>query len=201
MAPVAVIAEVADQNGQVRKRQGRKHCCCWRYVIGLSSWSSLQAYSPVFLLCESVVVILLPFSSELVIHPIIGAPVLERTLDRKTKRCEGCGFKNWARGDKLFIVQSSTAGMMEWLCPDCAVERGLPHEHYHRNQNCNRLPPPSPSEEGIVSLDFLAGLCQFWATSRGAGGTSTFTGEWTNESIRESYIAHEKNQLCSQCLL
>lgn len=23
--------------------------------------------------------------------------------------------------------------MMEWICPDCALRRGLPLEHYHKN--------------------------------------------------------------------
>jgi len=22
---------------------------------------------------------------------------------------------------------------MEWICPDCALQRGLPPEHYHKN--------------------------------------------------------------------
>jgi hypothetical protein len=61
-----------------------------------------------------------------------GAPVLEKTLDKKPRDCEGCGFAKWVKGDKLFIVQSSI-GSMEWLCPDCATERGLPDEHYQRN--------------------------------------------------------------------
>jgi hypothetical protein len=61
-----------------------------------------------------------------------GAPILAKTLDRKPRDCEGCGYAKWVKGDRLFIVQNAI-GAMEWLCPDCATERGLPEEHYQRN--------------------------------------------------------------------
>ena len=63
---------------------------------------------------------------------VSGAPVLEKTLDRKPRDCEGCSFAKWVKGDKLYIVQNSN-GAMEWLCPDCACEKGLPEEYYKRN--------------------------------------------------------------------
>jgi len=82
---------------------------------------------------------------------VAGAPVLERIIERKTKPCEQCGFKNWRRGDHLFIVQSNT-GLMQWLCPDCAVKRGLPKEFYFRN---------SQVEAGCTSgIDLIAQMCQ-----------------------------------------
>jgi hypothetical protein len=99
------------------------------------------------------------FASLFSIGITIGAPVLERTLDRKTKECTGCGFKKWFRGDKLFIVQSRSTGTMEWLCPDCAVDRGLPPEHYHRNRHSQKNNPLV--DQGLANMDFLAGLCRF----------------------------------------
>jgi len=79
---------------------------------------------------------------------IEGGLVLERTLDRKPRDCESCGFSKWAKGDKVFIIQGGTGkntnnndamgaivggGGMEWICPDCAITRGLPIEFYHKN--------------------------------------------------------------------
>lgn len=84
-----------------------------------------------------------------------GAPVLERILERKTKPCESCGFFDWRKGDKLFIVQSQT-GLMKWICPDCAVERGLPKEFYHRNDQVRRTCPSGFSH-------IIESMCQFWA--------------------------------------
>lgn len=66
-----------------------------------------------------------------------GSPVLEKTLERKPRDCQGCGFTRWAKGDKLFILSGN-----EWLCPDCAVAQGLPTEHYHRNHYATHPPPP-----------------------------------------------------------
>ena len=66
-----------------------------------------------------------------------GTPVLEKTLDRKPRDCQGCGFARWAKGDKLFILSGN-----EWLCPDCAVAKGLSIEHYHRNYYATQPPPP-----------------------------------------------------------
>lgn len=94
---------------------------------------------------------------------IEGGLVLERTLDRKPRDCESCGFSKWAKKDKVFIIQGGTGmgtmsttptnnnndpiqeksgtvlggyaggGSMEWICPDCAIQRGLPIEFYHKN--------------------------------------------------------------------
>ena len=87
---------------------------------------------------------------------IEGGLVLERTLDRKPRDCQSCGFSKWAKKDKVFIIQSGSGlskpkendndgenpnaigtfvggGSMEWVCPDCALKRGLPVEFYHKN--------------------------------------------------------------------
>ena len=89
---------------------------------------------------------------------IDGAMVLEKTLDRKPRDCEQCGFNKWVKKDKIFIIQrnggltvpsvdsskrhrlsapppvlGTANGGMEWICPDCALARGLPAEHYHKN--------------------------------------------------------------------
>jgi hypothetical protein len=87
-----------------------------------------------------------------------GAPVLERTLERKTRECEACGYKKWCKGDKLFIVQSPT-GLMQWLCPDCAVLRGLPQEHHHKNFH-SKAAVTGVCTHG-AGLDLIASLCQF----------------------------------------
>ena len=99
---------------------------------------------------------------------IDGGLVLERTLDRKPRDCESCGYNRWVRKDKVFIIQGGSGnsptkggmnassasnnnhnteiiqensipggylggGSMEWICPDCALKRGLPVEFYHKN--------------------------------------------------------------------
>lgn len=73
---------------------------------------------------------------------IEGGLVLERILDRKPRDCQSCGFSKWAKGDKVFIIQGGSGngkggyvggGGMEWICPDCALKRGLPIEFYHKN--------------------------------------------------------------------
>ena len=63
---------------------------------------------------------------------IEGGLVLERKLDRKPRDCESCGFSKWAKGDKCFIIQGGGGGM-QWICPDCAIVKGLPIEFYHKN--------------------------------------------------------------------
>ena len=97
-----------------------------------------------------------------------GAPVLEKSLDRKPRDCEGCGFTKWVKGDKLFIVQNDV-GKMEWLCPDCAVERGLPEEHHQRNHyapfNARIATVREKMEQQrtkvTTSSDFAACMCGF----------------------------------------
>jgi hypothetical protein len=69
---------------------------------------------------------------------IRGAPVLEKHPEKKPRDCQECGFSRWAKGDKLFIL-----GGNQWVCPDCAVQQGLPSEHYHRNAYATQPPPPS----------------------------------------------------------
>jgi hypothetical protein len=106
---------------------------------------------------------------------IEGGLVLERTLDRKPRDCESCGFSKWVKKDKVFIIQGGSGtstpsatttsaatattsatpdnllntsnasssnevlggyaggGSMEWICPECAIKRGLPIECYHKN--------------------------------------------------------------------
>jgi hypothetical protein len=80
---------------------------------------------------------------------INGGLVLEKNLDRKPRDCEQCGFQKWVKRDKIFIIQRNTFGAipgmmqhphaaaggggMEWICPDCALWRGLPPECYHKN--------------------------------------------------------------------
>lgn len=73
---------------------------------------------------------------------IEGGLVLERSLDRKPRDCESCGFSKWAKGDKCFIIQGGSGnknnnivggGSMQWICPDCAILKGLPIEFYHKN--------------------------------------------------------------------
>lgn len=65
-----------------------------------------------------------------------GSPVLEKTLDRKPRNCQGCDFGKWAKGDKLFILAGN-----QWFCPDCAISQGLPPEYYHRNAYATEAPP------------------------------------------------------------
>jgi len=67
-----------------------------------------------------------------------GAPVLEKQPAKKPRDCQQCGFSKWAKGDKLFIL-----GGNQWVCPDCAVQQGLPPDYYHRNFYATKPPPPS----------------------------------------------------------
>jgi hypothetical protein len=95
-----------------------------------------------------------------------GAPVLEKKLDRKPRDCEGCGFDRWIRGDKLFIIKGN-----EWLCPDCAVQQGLPTDFYIRNHFATApLPdalvtPEVPEKSRSTNIsgigDLFACMCYF----------------------------------------
>lgn len=90
-----------------------------------------------------------------------GFPVLERTLERKPKNCQACGFTDWSRGDKVFIFQSEN-GIMEWLCPDCACHRGLPVAYYHRNINATIRPPSNlqmTTKTGYKVIDYVSSVC------------------------------------------
>jgi hypothetical protein len=69
---------------------------------------------------------------------IAGAPVLEKNPEKKPRDCQLCGFSRWAKGDKLFIL-----GGNQWVCPDCAIQQGLPPDYYHRNAYATQPPPPS----------------------------------------------------------
>jgi hypothetical protein len=97
-----------------------------------------------------------------------GAPVLAKTLDRKPRDCQSCGFTKWVKGDKLFIVQNPS-GAMEWICPDCAMERGLPEEHYRRNHYVAfnpRIATTTQRDEDIQrkvggTSDLAACMCYF----------------------------------------
>jgi hypothetical protein len=99
---------------------------------------------------------------------IDGAPVLERTLDRKEKNCDGCGFEKWVLGDKCFIVHN-TEGGMQWLCPDCALARGLPKEHYKKNVYATSLFDATEETEDkntlsiplLNPMDLIACFCNF----------------------------------------
>jgi hypothetical protein len=97
---------------------------------------------------------------------INGGLVLEKILDRKPRNCEQCGFHKWVKKDKIFIIQRNGlevpvagtknnnetmeplpfdgtgggGGGMEWICPDCALRRGLPSEHYHKNYYATPAP-------------------------------------------------------------
>eukprot|EP00529_Nitzschia_sp_RCC80_P037035 CAMPEP_0113474130 /NCGR_PEP_ID=MMETSP0014_2-20120614/18417_1 /TAXON_ID=2857 /ORGANISM="Nitzschia sp." /LENGTH=154 /DNA_ID=CAMNT_0000366951 /DNA_START=282 /DNA_END=746 /DNA_ORIENTATION=+ /assembly_acc=CAM_ASM_000159 len=87
---------------------------------------------------------------------IDGGLVLEKTLDRKPRDCEQCGYNKWVKNDKIFMVQKSKGGeegidanndndnsggagggggmqVMQWICPDCALKRGLHPQFYHKN--------------------------------------------------------------------
>jgi hypothetical protein len=96
-----------------------------------------------------------------------GAPVLEKTLDRKPRDCEACGFNKWIKGDKLFIVQNPSGQGMDWLCPGCALERGLPKQHYYKNRyaTANMVVEEqaiATSKNAITSvMDLAACMCHF----------------------------------------
>jgi hypothetical protein len=96
---------------------------------------------------------------------IDGAPVLERSLDKKEKACEGCGFEKWVLGDKCFIVHKTDGGMQR-LCPNCALAQGLPKEHYKKNYYATALLGAAEQAEGFTiallnPLDLVACFCHF----------------------------------------
>lgn len=94
---------------------------------------------------------------------LAGAPVLEKVLDRKPRNCEQCGYDKWIKGDKLFIISDGSGGMA-WLCPNCALERGLPKEYYQKNHFATSSLPEieelaTPQSRSI--FDFAACMCHF----------------------------------------
>jgi hypothetical protein len=79
-----------------------------------------------------------------------GELILKKTIKSTLRAppCRSCGFRNWVAGDTCFITQKNTREQqngpieMEWLCPGCALKRGLPRQHYRHNQYI--LPPAPP---------------------------------------------------------
>jgi hypothetical protein len=140
---------------------------------------------------------------------INGGLVLEKVLDRKPRDCELCGFHKWVKKDKIFIIQRNglgmpilgtknnnkgtvvpppfggTSGGMEWICPDCALRRGLPPEHYHKNyyavptaeglwilqqqqRSTSQTPaPPRSCDAGWNLLDLTRFMCSSTTGSSG----------------------------------
>ena len=171
---------------------------------------------------------------------IEGGLVLERTLDRKPRDCQACGFSKWAKKDKVFIIQGGSGlsmpngnkndgggsnamgtylagGSMEWVCPDCALKRGLPVEFYHKNffspgnaqarqhqeeklraeqqkqqQTMNRAGRSSLPQGIEKILDMTSSLCHFWIP------TAPKAREWRNRQDKGIIVRLSKFQNCTQ---
>ena len=111
---------------------------------------------------------------------IDGAPVLERTLERKEKDCDGCGFEKWVLGDTCFIVHKTEGGMQR-LCPDCALAKGLPKKHYKKNVYATSLFDATEEPEDLTiallnPLDLIACFCHFWSFPHYCGRERSFHG-------------------------
>ena len=104
---------------------------------------------------------------------VSGSPVLEKVLDRKPRDCQQCGFTKWSKGDKLYILAGNV-----WVCPDCAIDKGLPPQFYHRNHYAT-LPIPGSVQQHFLSHgtqqgkhgqsglgEILACMCYFWVPKR-----------------------------------
>ena len=91
---------------------------------------------------------------------IDGSPVIEKILKksgRKPRACQQCGFERWCVNDTCYVVSRigtvqqdanennhnngssppldfDGGGSLEWLCPNCAVKRGLPKEFFTKNK-------------------------------------------------------------------
>jgi len=68
-----------------------------------------------------------------------AAVAAEKEVNR-TRNNTNTNNKNTASDDRNIIRDHDAAlggyvggGSMEWICPDCAVKRGLPVEFYHKN--------------------------------------------------------------------
>ena len=91
---------------------------------------------------------------------IDGSPVIQKILKksgRKPRACQQCGFERWCVNDTCYVVSRigtvqqdgndndhnngssppldfDGGGSLEWLCPNCAVKRGLPKEFFTKNK-------------------------------------------------------------------
>lgn len=82
---------------------------------------------------------------------------------RRARSCATCKFREWSKGDVCYLLVKNNKNntnrssrndnkqaaddevqqLYLWLCPDCALQNGMPEEHYHYNRN--RMPPvPDP---------------------------------------------------------
>ena len=80
-----------------------------------------------------------------------GAPIFVKVMAKGAKKpraCQGCNFQKWCIGDTCFIVSTKIPGELNWLCPNCAIKRGLPEAHHRKN----RFVLPLAAEEGCVVL-------------------------------------------------
>lgn len=68
---------------------------------------------------------------------------------KKPRKCQGCSFQKWCRGDTCFIVSTKIPGELNWLCPNCAIKRGLPE--VHRRKNKFAALPPDAGEGCIMA--------------------------------------------------
>jgi hypothetical protein len=80
-----------------------------------------------------------------------GAPILQKQMmkgAKKPRACQGCSFRKWCIGDTCFIVSTKIPGELNWLCPNCAVKRGLPEVHHRKNRFVKQ--PLAAGERGII---------------------------------------------------
>lgn len=135
---------------------------------------------------------------------IDGSPVIQKVLKksgRKPRECQQCGFERWCVNDTCFVVSRIGSveqqqqqqqhdhikdsggappfdfggGSLEWLCPNCAVTRGLPKEYFRRNKYAQPL-KDKYGHRGNDDTNFLCGACGPDTT------TSTPTKSSTNTS-------------------
>jgi hypothetical protein len=80
-----------------------------------------------------------------------GAPIFVKVMAKgakKPRECQGCSFQKWCIGDTCFIVSTKIPGELNWLCPECAIKRGLPDVHHRTNRFVLKWAP----EEGCLIL-------------------------------------------------
>ena len=141
---------------------------------------------------------------------IDGGLVLEKTLDRKPRDCEQCGYNKWVKNDKIFMVQggdwnlngnlnlngngrnfvddnnngsgettltsSSSMQVMQWICPDCALKRGLHPQFYHKNFYSTATSPETLKR--LIKERNAAEAAETEGESNGNGSGCGFGGFW-----------------------
>ena len=83
-----------------------------------------------------------------------GDLILKKYINsiHQARSCVDCGFRDWVQGDVCYLMtlendsEKLEYNKLLWLCPECALDHGMPKEYYQPTRNRLR-PLPDPVNE------------------------------------------------------